>query len=132
MYAPGRGVSMPSYNEGRIERLRRDVRARVEGMTLRHVARQVGMTPEGLRRFLLGRDPQTATSRKVERYVARQTPPMGGATAFIVLRALVQDLPPARQPAAVAALARSVEGAVARAGCEPPRWLAEIQPLLTR
>jgi hypothetical protein len=132
MYAPGRGVSMPSYNEGRIERLRRDVRARVEGMTLRHVARQVGMTPEGLRRFLLGRPPQPSTSRKVERYVARQAPPMAGATAFIVLRALVQDLPPARQPEAITALARSVEAAVTRSGCEPPLWLSEIQPLLAR
>src|SRR5881628_1948936 len=82
-------------------RLRESVSAAVEASSLREVARDIGMSPSGLRKFLTGSQAYSATRRKLERwYVQRDAAPHAGAltgdAALRVVEVLVQELPPSR------------------------------------
>jgi hypothetical protein len=51
-----------------LARLREAVERQVSERSLRHAARQVGMSPTGLQKFLAGSAPSDATCRKLERW----------------------------------------------------------------
>lgn len=48
-----------------VEELRSAAAARVENTSLRGAAREIGMSPSGLKKFLLGTSPYAATLRKL-------------------------------------------------------------------
>lgn len=124
---------MPSSNAGpAVAVLRRALRAELETATLDRVARQVGMSPAGLQRFLDGGHPHGATRRRLERWYVLYGPERHGAgleggAAPAVVRALVQDLAPARQRAAMEQLLESMEQAYLSARIPHPRWLEELR-----
>lgn len=113
-----------------LDRLREAVRARVETGSLRQAARQVGMSPTGLRKFLAGGVPYQKSRRRLfdwlhrESAAARTGLPADGVSGR--LAPLVEGLPPERRDAALEALVgtlRSLYGAHADAA---PAWLKEL------
>ncbi|HEX9939764.1 MAG TPA: hypothetical protein VGB15_21695, partial [Longimicrobium sp.] len=55
-----------------LERLRETVRLRVEATSLRAVARQVGMSPSGLEKFLAGGTPYAGSRQKLQDWWERE------------------------------------------------------------
>lgn len=118
---------MPS-NDGSAPagRLREAVERQVSARSLRHAARQVGMSPTGLQKFLDGASPTDATCRKLERWAfdrAAAGEPPTGEGAVAVLRHLAGALPPRCHPGAVDRLLAVLEAAHPH----PPAWLADAR-----
>jgi hypothetical protein len=115
--------------------LRRALRHEVGAASLRRVSRQVGMSPTGLRKFLDGARPYSATRRRLERWYLLHGPgrpegEMRGEAALAVLRVLVQDLAPPRHRPSLERLAAALGEAYDTAGVERPRWLGELHEAL--
>ena len=80
-----------------LARLREAVERQVSARSLRHAARQVGMSPTGLQKFLAGSAPSDATCRKLERWAfdkAVAGEPPTAETALAILRLFAGALPP--------------------------------------
>ncbi|HEX6937969.1 MAG TPA: hypothetical protein VF158_01055 [Longimicrobiales bacterium] len=123
---------MPAHEGGlRLDRLREAVAERVDAQSLRRVAREVGMSPTGLQKFLHGATPYSATRRKLERWYVREVASYGGAPDAESLRAalhiLGRDLPRGERERALADIVQRLETAYRDAGLAPPPWLAEIR-----
>lgn len=114
-----------------LARLREAVERQVSERSLRHAARQVGMSPTGLQKFLAGSAPSDATCRKLERWAfekaAAGEPPIA-ETALAVLRLLAGALPPRRHPEAVVRLLAVLESAFGDG--VRPAWLVEARSAL--
>jgi len=80
-----------------LERLRETVALRVQATSLRAVARQVGMSPSGLEKFLSGGTPYTRSRQKLqdwwEREGARPRGEVSPEGIEVAVGALVRDLP---------------------------------------
>lgn len=113
-----------------LAKIREALALEVESASLRRAARNVGMSPTGLRKFLDGAGPYAATRRKLERWYVRERPAYGSEVTAVVaqnaLRLLVQDLPPGRREQATRTLLAGLHEEFARAESEPPEWLAEL------
>lgn len=128
---------MPAYRRNApFERIREVLTARIEATSLRRVARDVGMSPTGLRKLLEGSRPYSATRQKLERWYVRETAQYGGplsaGSAFAALRVLVQDLPVAHRRGALEGLFAAVREAYAAAQTPEPVWLEELRELVER
>ncbi len=111
--------------------LREAVERQVSERSLRHAARQVGMSPTGLQKFLAGSAPSDATCRKLERWAfekAAAGEPPTAETALAVLRLLAGALPPRLHPEAVVRLLAVLECAFADGA--RPAWLVEARSAL--
>jgi|SRR5690625_303343 len=90
---------MPAPRGGGVplDRLREAVEGGVRSRSLRSVAREVGMSPSGLQKFLDGSRPYSGTRRKLERWYVREAARYEGGpgvgTAAAALQVLTQDLP---------------------------------------
>ena len=114
-----------------LARLREAVERQVSARSLRHAARQVGMSPTGLQKFLAGSAPSDATCRKLERWAfekAAAGEPPTAETTLAVLRLLVGALPPRRHPEAVVRLLSVLESAFDDG--VRPAWLVEARSAL--
>ncbi|HET6765499.1 MAG TPA: hypothetical protein VFH27_17555 [Longimicrobiaceae bacterium] len=111
--------------------LRAAVEAGVERSSLRAVARQVGLSPTGLGKFLAGSRPYPSTRRKLERWAASLGAAvgggLGGGRAMHVLRVLLQDLPPAAQAAAEERMLAALEAVYAAGAGGAPEWLRSLR-----
>jgi hypothetical protein len=113
-----------------IDELREVLAARLATMSLRSVARAVGMSPSGLQKFMDGAVPYLPTREKLERWHVREV--VEGRTemtegsalaALAALGLLVRDLPPGRQEEAVAELVKVVWRWYEAADGPRPAWL---------
>jgi len=114
-----------------LARLREAVERQVTTRSLRYAARQVGMSPTGLQKFLAGSAPTDATCRKLERWAfdkAAAGEPPTAEIALGVLSLLAGALPPRRHSEAVARLLAVLESAFADG--VRPTWLAEARGAL--
>lgn len=110
-----------------LARLREAVERQVTARSLRNAARQVGMSPTGLQKFLTGTSPSLSTCRKLERWAferAADGEPPDAETALAVLRVLVGALHPRRHAEALERLLSILE--CAYEGSAPP-WLIEAR-----
>jgi hypothetical protein len=111
--------------------LRAAVSTAVERTSLRGVARDVGLSPTGLGKFLNGSQPYPSTRRKLERWFASQAAGhgagLGSGDALHVVRVLLHDLPPDAQPAAEERLIAALESVYAGSRLGPPSWLRELR-----
>ena len=113
-----------------IRHMRETAAARVENTSLRSVAREVGMSPSGLKKFLDGAAPYTPTLRRLRQwylqYGAVRLGQVEAADASSALAVLLHDL----SPDARRGLARSILEQLARAyeasGKPVPAWLPEM------
>jgi hypothetical protein len=113
-----------------LARLREAVERQVSARSLRNAARQVGMSPTGLQKFLAGTTPSVATCRKLERWAfdrAAAGEPVSAEIALAVLRVLVDALPPRRHAEALDRLLAVLERGHADAA---PPWLVEARRAL--
>lgn len=118
-----------------LERVREALATRVEATSLRHVAREVGMSPTGLQKVLGGADSYSRTRRKLERWYVRETARYGGAVdaaaVTTALRVAVHGLPPARRHQALDRLITELENAYTAGGQAAPSWLSEVRSSLS-
>lgn len=128
MDAPNRTERIPVA----ISHLREIAAARVGATSLRRVAREIGMSPTGLRKFLDGAEPYAPTVHRLRVWYLRfaMTPSpaeIGPEDASAALAVLVHDLPetPGRQAAdgMLESLGRSYEAS----GRGRPTWVAELR-----
>jgi hypothetical protein len=107
--------------------LLRALTARVESSSLRQVAREVGMSPTGLKKVLDGASPYAPTRAKLERWLVREaamTPAFLDAdSAGAALDLLVSGLPVAARAGSKAEVIAAVRAQHDRAGVKVPPWL---------
>ncbi|HEX6037766.1 hypothetical protein [Longimicrobium sp.] len=114
-----------------IRHMREVAAARVENTSLRKVAREMGMSPTGLRKFLDGTAPYAPTVRRLRTWYVRYGAVQKGAVetedATAALAVLVHDLGPApRRDAALTVLA-AMDSGYERSGKPKPEWLTELR-----
>jgi hypothetical protein len=113
-----------------LERMRESVAMRVQATSLRSVARQVGMSPSGLEKFLAGGTPYTRSRQKLQDWWTREGhQPRSDLSAEgieVVMAALVRDLPPEKRGPTMKRLVRAVRGLYETQGGICPPWLEEL------
>ncbi len=114
-----------------IERLRETVTSRVRSTSLRSVAREVGMSPSGLEKFLSGGNPYSGTRRKLYNWWLRAqgepaVPRLSSDAVAFALRGLLHDVAPERRDAMLAELVRTLRDLHRAHGELCPPWLAEL------
>ena len=119
---------MPA-GEGRVSitTLRRAVEGSVSATSLRQVAREVGMSPSGLRKFLSSASPYSATRRKLERWYVRRGSAPDVHSALAALEVLVLDLPPAER---IRAIEQIVDGLERSRTGKLPGWIKQLRSQL--
>lgn len=118
-------ATMPEPSES-LEALRAMVQRYTYATSLRHVAALVGMSPEGVRKFLDGSIPAPRTWRKLvtlSRMEAVQEDRMADAPARVALSYAVAHLPAAERYAAVEELRAVVARRSRAAGVPVPAWV---------
>ena len=113
-----------------ITRLREAVTIRVQATSLRSVARQVGMSPSGLDKFLAGGMPYQKSRRKLFDWLHRERNNLGADLTVdgiaAALGSLVRDLPPDRRETALHTLLHTLTSLYGEHAETAPAWLAEI------
>jgi hypothetical protein len=114
-----------------IKHLRETAAARVENTSLRSVAREIGMSPTGLKKFLLGTAPYSPTLRRLRnwyvQYASLQAGEVAPEDASAALSVLVHDLSPDPRAATAGCLIECVGRGYDQSGKPRPAWLAELQ-----
>ena len=117
--------------ETSVEQMRAAAATRVEHTSLRGVAREIGMSPTGLKKFLLGTAPYAPTLRRLRKwYVNHAAVPASEVEypdAEAALAVLTHDLPggPRRETAncVLDCLGRGYDAT----GRARPRWVDELR-----
>ena len=109
--------------------LRDAARRAIEAGTLRTAARDIGMSPTGLSRFLEGGTPYRGTARKLTTWYVRWTARQGGRlddeSASAALSLLVQDLPIAARSEAVHEILEVLRRRLSAAEVALPSWMQD-------
>lgn len=113
-----------------VDRLRDAVSLRVQATSLRSVARQVGMSPSGLDKFLSGGTPYAKSRRKLFDWLQRERSNLPSGLAVdgmaAALGSLVRDLAPERREPALYALIDTLRGLYSTHAESCPPWLSEL------
>jgi len=113
-----------------LERLRETVALRVQATSLRTVAREVGMSPGGLEKFLAGETPYSASRQRLqawwEREGARPRSDLTVEGVEVAIGALVRDLPPEHRVEAIGRVVDALRRLYAAEGTPEPPWLAQL------
>jgi len=116
-----------------LERLRETVAVRVQATSLRTVARQVGMSPAGLEKFLAGETPYSRSRQRLQEWWVREAAkPRSDLTVEgveVAIGALVRDLPPEHRVEAIRRVVGTLRRLYAAEGAAEPPWLAELVEL---
>lgn len=121
---------MPSPDGGvRVEAIREAARHATQATSLRAVARQVGMSPMGLKHFLEGRRPYKATLRKLTVWFIAHGLQRGVGPDVIraAISLMLEGLPADGHEPGEQALLAVVAQMHRRAGTQPPAWLPELR-----
>jgi AcrR family transcriptional regulator len=114
-----------------VQHLRERAAARVERTSLRGVAREIGMSPTGLKKFLLGTAPYSPTLRRLRKwYLHHAALPTGEVSyhdASAALVVLIHDLQPEPRRHAADCLLDCLERAYEDSGRPRPRWAADLR-----
>lgn len=114
-----------------IKHLRETAAARVENTSLRSVAREIGMSPTGLKKFLLGTAPYSPTLRRLRnwyvQYASLQAGEVASQDAAAALAVLVHDLSPDPRRDTAACLIDCVARGYEQSGKPRPAWVSELQ-----
>ena len=109
--------------------LRDAVERELAGVSLRQAAREIGISPNGLRNFVAGASPRLTTRRRFERWLASRPNPSGGPSVGRFLE-LVEGLSPDLAPRDARAIARHLTedlvDAYHRTDRPLPRWVREL------
>jgi hypothetical protein len=113
-----------------IEVLRSAAAQRVEDTSLRGAAREIGMSPTGLKKFLLGTAPYSPTLRRLRRWYvhfgSRFEGTLTEVDADVCLTILTQELPPHLRSRARGLAVNVLCMVYDEAGKPRPQFLADI------
>jgi len=125
-------LSRPPQEEN-IEYLRTAALALVERSTLRAAARQIGMSPTGLKKFIQGTDPYGPTRRRLKKWYvhnASPAPEVERDDATAALSVLTFDLAPLPRREAADCMLDCLAQGYDATGRQRPEWVAELRELL--
>ncbi|MEX2281697.1 MAG: hypothetical protein WEE89_04320 [Gemmatimonadota bacterium] len=121
---------MPSPKRIALAPIRRTLAHRIEAGSLRAVAKQVGMSPSGLQKFIDGSQPYSATRRRLERWYVRESgyrAQLTAESARAALSILGHDLPAEARAKLHAELIAVLEASYHTGSQELPRWLKRLK-----
>jgi AcrR family transcriptional regulator len=122
------GAQHPSAT---VRHLREMAAARVESTSLRGVAREIGMSPTGLKKFLMGTAPYSPTVRRLRRwYLQYAALPAAEITyhhADSALVVLTHDLSPEPKREASGCVLECLARAYEASGRAQPAWIGELR-----
>lgn len=113
-----------------VESIRAAARLAIEATSLRAVARDVGMSPMGLKHFVAGTQPYSATSRKLLAWYAVYQADAGGSSVESIRAALelmTNDLPVPSRDEGVAILLAAAWKHRDEIGVRQPGWLVTLR-----
>jgi hypothetical protein len=114
-----------------VEHLRAAAAARVERSSLRRVAREIGMSPTGLKKFLQGTSPYSPTLRRLRSWYVRHAADIEGdvapEAANVALSVLVDDLPPEPRRRTADDVLDCLGRGYDVSGRGRPPWVAELR-----
>lgn len=114
-----------------IRRVREVAAARVENTSLRGVAREIGMSPMGLRNFIHGTAPYSPTLRRLRNWYVRYAAERPGAVeleeATAALSVLVHDMDSAPRRQAACTVLDAVALGYEQSGVVKPAWVVELR-----
>jgi hypothetical protein len=114
-----------------IKHLRETAAERVENTSLRRVAREIGMSPTGLKKFLGGTAPYSPTLRRLRnwyvQYAARLDHVVDREVASAALTVLVHDLPQDSRGHTATCLLDCVGQSFTQSGRSQPGWVTELR-----
>ncbi|HEX6038386.1 hypothetical protein [Longimicrobium sp.] len=114
-----------------VDAIRREAELARDAASLRQVAREIGVTPMGLRYFLLSQGKQQPrTLRKLNEWYARRMatrPPEGEDEARAALTILAGFYPRKERFRVLSGFLDSMEREFRDSGMEPPAWLAKLR-----
>lgn len=114
-----------------IPRIREAAAARVLATSLRKVAREVGMSPTGLRKFLDGTDPYSPTVHRLRvwyvRFALLPAAEISVDEADAALAVLTHELAETPRRVATAGMLDSLGHAYETSGRARPGWVAELR-----
>ena len=122
-------MSTPS-RRSHVDSIRDAARLAVEATSLRAVARDIGMSPMGLKHFLEGTQPYSATFRKLTAWYVVYQAGSGGFSVESVrgaLTVLTDGLPEPRRPHAQRVVLDDLAKLHAELGTRPPEWLTVLR-----
>jgi hypothetical protein len=127
-----KALLMASPRDGAsVETLREAARLYVDATSLRHAARDIGMSPTGLRGFLDGSDPYVKTTRKVSEWFVREiqnrNAELSTESAGAALSLLVKHLPPSQRGDTVDGILELLDRRCRETGTALPMWLGELR-----
>lgn len=110
--------------------IREAVRARVENVSLRGVAREIGISPTGLSKFIKGTNPYGPTLQRLRkwylRYATVMQPAVSLEEARMALHILTHDLSPWSRRKVTDYILNSLELGYDETGRPRPRWLTDL------
>jgi hypothetical protein len=111
--------------------LRQAARLYVDATSLRHAARDIGMSPTGLRGFIDGADPYVKTTRKLSEWYIREiqsrNAELSRESAAAALSLLVKHLPEAEREPTTDELLAILERRCRETSTPRPVWLADLR-----
>jgi len=122
--------------EATIQHLRALAAARVEHTSLRGVAREIGMSPTGLKKFLLGTAPYSPTLRRLRKWHVHHAGTPAGEVeqhdAEAAIAVLTHALPAEPRRATAECVLDCLGRGYEAAGHARPTWVAELRDELAR
>jgi hypothetical protein len=125
-------ATISSSREATVDYLRGILIERVEVTSLRRVARELGMSPTGLKKFLLGTSPYSPTLRRLRHWYLHHS--AGTATALlnekdarICLDVLTYEITPTARERTVSAILDAVSVGYFRSGKPRPSWIEDLR-----
>lgn len=113
------------------DQLRRAAAARVDATSLRGAAREIGMSPTGLRKFLDGTTPHAVTLRRLRTWYLHHASASAGALshtdAAVALAVLTQGLPPGLRRELAGAVLDALARAYDASRLPPPSWIEDLR-----
>lgn len=114
-----------------IKHLREIAAARVENTSLRSVAREIGMSPTGLKKFLLGTAPYSPTLRRLRhwylQYGSDSSRELGLQEASAAMSVLMHDLAPDSRRTTAACVLDCVARGYEESGKPRPTWMEPLR-----
>ena len=113
-----------------VEAIRAAAKLAIEATSLRRVARDVRMSPMGLKHFVAGTQPYSATYRKLIAWYTVHPAEAGGFSveaARGAMKVMTDGLPEEARAAAAVAVIGVVLAQHEKAGTRPPAWLAALR-----
>jgi hypothetical protein len=121
----------PDLPGASVRHMREVAADRVDNTSLRRVAREIGMSPSGLKKFLGGTAPYSSTLRRLRawyvRYAAEQNSDVEPVDASAALAVLMHDLGAESRRNTALHVLDAVGSGYDQSGRPKPAWLSELR-----